>query len=49
VVGNGITVEANHVSIENLTVRNFDRRSRNDDAAGTQVRWLGVHGCGAAI
>jgi hypothetical protein len=43
-VGNGITVEANGVSIENLTVRNFDRRSPNDDATGTQVRWRGVHG-----
>jgi len=43
-VGNGITVEANDVWVENLTVRNFDRRSRNDDATGTQVRWRGVHG-----
>lgn len=43
-VGNGITVAADGVSIENLTVRNFDRRSANDDSTGTQVRWDGVHG-----
>jgi hypothetical protein len=43
-VGNGITVRADDVSIENLTVRNFDRRSRNDGSTGTQVRWLGVRG-----
>jgi hypothetical protein len=43
-VGNGITVAADDVSIENLTVRNFDRRSPNDDTTGTQVRWDGVHG-----
>jgi hypothetical protein len=43
-VGNGITVDANDVSVENLTVRNFDRRSRNDDATGTEVRWSAVHG-----
>lgn len=43
-VGNGITVEADGVSIENLTARNFDRRSRNDDSTGTQVLWRGVRG-----
>jgi hypothetical protein len=43
-VGNGVTVEADDVSVENLTVRNFDRRSPNDDGTGTQVRWDGVHG-----
>jgi len=43
-VGNGITVEADGVSVENLTVRNFDRRSPKDDAAGTQVAWRGVRG-----
>jgi hypothetical protein len=42
--GNGITVEADGVSIENLTVRNFDRRFANDDSTGTQVRWERVHG-----
>jgi len=43
-VGNGVTVDANDVWVENLTVRNFDRRSRNDDETGTQVRWQGVRG-----
>jgi hypothetical protein len=43
-VGNGITIEADDVWVENLTVRDFDRRSRNDDATGTQVAWRGVHG-----
>jgi hypothetical protein len=41
---NGITVTADSVSVENLTVRNFDRRSVNDDGTGNEVRWLGVHG-----
>ena len=43
-VGNGIAVEADQVWVENLTVRNFDRRSPNDDRGGTQVRWRGVRG-----
>ena len=43
-VGNGITVVADDVSVENLTVRNFDRRSPNDDDSGNEVRWLGVQG-----
>jgi hypothetical protein len=43
-VGNGITIEADDVSVENLTVRNFDRRFPNDDTTGTQVRWDGVRG-----
>ena len=43
-VGNGITVEADRVRVENLTVRDFDRRSRNDDSTGTQVLWRGVRG-----
>ena len=43
-VGNGITIEADDVSVENLTVRNFDRRTANEDATGTQVRWDGVDG-----
>jgi hypothetical protein len=42
--GNGITVEANDVWIENLTIRNFDRRFLNDDSSGTQVAWRGTHG-----
>ncbi|HLJ21840.1 MAG TPA: hypothetical protein VKU84_16660, partial [Stellaceae bacterium] len=43
-VGNGITIEADDVSIENLTVRNFDRRSVNDDTTGNQILWRGVRG-----
>jgi len=43
-VGNGITVEANGVWVENLTVRNFERESVNDDDTGNQVRWVGVNG-----
>jgi hypothetical protein len=43
-LGNGITVTADNVWVENLTVRNFDRRSVNDDGTGNEVRWLGVHG-----
>jgi hypothetical protein len=42
--GNGITVRADGVSVENLTVRNFDRRSPNDDDTGNQVRWWDVAG-----
>src|SRR4029077_1247682 len=45
--GNGITIEADGVSIENLTVRNFDRRSVNDDTTGNQVMWRGVRGWSA--
>ena len=30
-VGNGIVITANGVWVENLTVRNFDRRTREDD------------------
>jgi hypothetical protein len=40
-VGNGITVTANGVWVENLTVRNFDRRSRDDFANGNEVWWMG--------
>jgi hypothetical protein len=40
--GNGITVTADNVWIQNLTVRDFDRRSANDDTTGTQVLWRGV-------
>jgi hypothetical protein len=39
--GNGIVVTANGVWIENLTVRNFDRRTRDDSANGNEVWWEG--------
>ena len=38
-VGNGIVITANGVWVENLTVRNFDRRSLNDDENGNEVWW----------
>ena len=37
--GNGIVITASGVWIENLTVRNFDRRSREDSADGNEVWW----------
>jgi hypothetical protein len=40
-VGNGITITANGVWVENLTVRNFDRRNREDSADGNEVWWKG--------
>lgn len=44
-VGNGIRIGgANDVSIENLTVRNFDRASANDEDHGVQIWWQGDHG-----
>lgn len=52
-VGNGIEIYgANGVWVENLTVRNFDRRSRDDFANGNEVWWngavnpghIGIHG-----
>ena len=51
-VGNGIEVFASGVWIENLTVRNFDRRSRDDFAHGNEIWWnggshpgqIGIHG-----
>jgi Right handed beta helix region len=52
-VGNGITVFSNGVWVENLTVRNFDRKSRDDFANGNEVWWegggpksstIGIHG-----
>ena len=46
-VGNGITVEADGVSVANLTVRNFDRRSPNDDDTGNQVLFWDVDGWAA--
>jgi hypothetical protein len=39
--GNGIVAVANGVWIENLTVRNFDRRTRDDSANGNEVWWEG--------
>jgi hypothetical protein len=41
---NGIDVRANDVWIENLTVRNFDRRSLNDEETGNEIRWRRVRG-----
>jgi hypothetical protein len=41
-VGNGIVVKANGVWIENLTVRNFDRRKREDSLNGNEVWWEGA-------
>jgi hypothetical protein len=38
-VGNGIVVHANGVWIENLTVRNFDRRTREDSKDGNEIWW----------
>ncbi len=44
-VGNGIEIYgADDVWVENLTVRNFDRRSRDDFANGNEIWWNGrVH------
>jgi len=42
--GNGIDVRADDVWIENLTVRNFDRRSLNDEETGNEIRWRRVRG-----
>ncbi len=51
--GNGIVVEADGVWVENLTVRNFDRRKREDSLNGNEVWWkgggeksttIGIHG-----
>ena len=41
-VGNGIVVKADGVWIENLTVRNFDRRRREDSLNGNEVWWEGA-------
>ena len=52
-VGNGIVITASGVWVENLTVRNFDRRTRDDSADGNEVWWegagpegtrIGIHG-----
>jgi Right handed beta helix region len=41
-VGNGITITANGVWVENLTVRNFDRKAREDSANGNEIWWKGA-------
>jgi peroxiredoxin len=41
-VGNGILVKSSGVWIENLNVRNFDRRTRDDAANGNEVWWEGA-------
>jgi hypothetical protein len=41
-VGNGIEILADDVWVENLTVRNFDRRTLNDDAHGNEIWWNGA-------
>ena len=52
-VGNGVEIDGTDgVWVENLTVRNFDRRTRDDDANGNEIWWngathpgrIGVHG-----
>ncbi|MBV9940535.1 MAG: right-handed parallel beta-helix repeat-containing protein, partial [Solirubrobacterales bacterium] len=43
-VGNGITITANGVWVENLTVRNFDRRTRDDASNGNEIWWGGLTG-----
>ena len=46
-MGNGIEVyKASGVWIENLTVRNFDRRTRDDSATGNEIWWTGGDGSG---
>jgi hypothetical protein len=40
--GNGIEILANGVWVENLTVRDFDRRALNDDANGNEIWWNGA-------
>jgi nucleotide-binding universal stress UspA family protein len=44
---NGIEVAAGGVTIENLTVRNFDRRGVNDEETGNELLWRDVHGWSA--
>ncbi|HUJ33657.1 MAG TPA: hypothetical protein VLW51_00500 [Solirubrobacteraceae bacterium] len=48
-VGNGIVITADGVWVENLTVRNFDRRSPGDDDNGNEVWWEGAGSEGARI
>ena len=48
-VGNGITVFSSGVWIENLTVRNFDRRTREDAADGNEIWWEGAGPKGSRI
>jgi hypothetical protein len=44
---NGIVVAADGVTIENLTVRNFDRRGVNDEETGNELLRRDVHGWSA--
>jgi hypothetical protein len=48
-VGNGIVITSNGVWVENLTVRNFDRRAREDSANGNEVWWEGAGEKGTRI
>ncbi|HUA50342.1 MAG TPA: right-handed parallel beta-helix repeat-containing protein [Solirubrobacteraceae bacterium] len=48
-VGNGITVFSSGVWVENLTVRNFDRRTREDAADGNEIWWEGAGADGSRI
>lgn len=46
-VGDGILVDkASDVTIENLTVRNFDRSSRDAEDGGNEIWWNGGDGSG---
>ena len=45
-VGNGIEARSSNVWIDNLTVRNFDRASREDDKHGNEIWWNGGDGSG---
>jgi hypothetical protein len=44
--GNGIVVTADRVWVENLTVRNFDRRTRDDSKTGNEIWWDGTKHAG---
>lgn len=48
-VGNGITVFSSGVWVENLTVRNFDRRNQEDSANGNEIWWEGAGPHGSRI
>jgi hypothetical protein len=47
--GNGITITSSGVWVENLTVRNFDRRKREDSLNGNEVWWKGAGPKGSRI
>jgi hypothetical protein len=47
--GNGIVITSSGVWVENLTVRNFDRRAREDSANGNEVWWKGAGPNGTRI